>query len=132
MYKFENLEVWHLALEYTDMVYKITEKLPKSEDYNLKSQTVRAATSIALNIAEGSTGQTNAEFARFITMAVRSCIEVIACLILIKQRGYIDKKMYSEVYEFGGRVFAKLQALKKSLLRTADHRQRTTDHRQRT
>ena len=51
-YKFEQLEVWQLAMEYIDAIYVLAEKLPRSEDYNLKSQIVRAATSVARNIAE--------------------------------------------------------------------------------
>jgi four helix bundle protein len=50
-YKFEQLEVWKLALEYVDLVYGIAEKLPSFEEYNLKSQIVRAGTGIALNTA---------------------------------------------------------------------------------
>jgi four helix bundle protein len=65
MHKFEQLEVWVLAIEYTDMCYTIAEGLPKHEDYNLTSQIRRAAVSVALNIAEGSTGQSDAEQARF-------------------------------------------------------------------
>ena len=64
-YKFERLEVWQLALEYIDRMYDLADRLPSSEEYNLKSQLRRAATSIALNIAEGSTGQSDAEQARF-------------------------------------------------------------------
>jgi four helix bundle protein len=37
-FKFEKLEVWQLALDYIDLVYQITEDLPRSEEYNLKSQ----------------------------------------------------------------------------------------------
>lgn len=59
-YKFEQLEVWRLALE-DRFDLCVGEKLPRSEDFNLKSQVTRAATSIALNIAEGSTGQSNVE-----------------------------------------------------------------------
>jgi len=69
MFKFENLEIWKLSLDYVDLVYKLTEKLPKTEEYNLKSQMVRAATSVSLNIAEGSMGQTNSEQSRFLGMA---------------------------------------------------------------
>jgi four helix bundle protein len=65
MYKFEKLDVWKLALEYVDLIYEMGDCLPRSEEYNLKSQIIRAATSVALNIAEGSTGQTNPEQARF-------------------------------------------------------------------
>lgn len=43
-YKFEGLEVWQLALEYLDTIYTIAERLPRAEEYNLKSQIVRAAT----------------------------------------------------------------------------------------
>lgn len=71
-YKFEQLDVWKLSLEYVDTIYLLAEKLPKSEEYNLKSQIVRAATSISLNIAEGSTEQSDAEQARFLGFAIRS------------------------------------------------------------
>ena len=78
-FKFEQLQVWDLALEYIDLVYEIAEQLPRSEEYNLKSQIKRAATSVALNIAEGSTGQTDAEQARFLGLALRSLLETVAC-----------------------------------------------------
>jgi hypothetical protein len=55
-YKFEDLEVWPLALEYTDHVYQIAGQLPDHERFNLAERMKRAANSIALNIAEGSTG----------------------------------------------------------------------------
>ncbi len=82
-YKFEQLDVWNLSLEYIDTIYGLAEKLPKSEEYNLKSQIIRAVTSISLNIAEGSTGQSDAEQARFLGMAIRSLIETVACQHII-------------------------------------------------
>jgi four helix bundle protein len=74
-FKFEKLEVWDLSLEYVDEVYSLSSNLPVDENYNLKSQIRRAATSISLNIAEGSTGQTNPEQNRFLGYALRSLIE---------------------------------------------------------
>lgn len=68
-FKFEKLEVWQLALDYIDITYEIAGQLPRSEEYNLKSQILRAATSVALNIAEGSTSQTDVEQARFLGLA---------------------------------------------------------------
>jgi len=70
MYKFEKFEVWQLALDYIDLIYDLVKELPRSEEFNLKSQITRAATSVALNIAEGSTGQTDPEQARFLGMAI--------------------------------------------------------------
>jgi hypothetical protein len=72
--KFEKPEVWRLALEYIDATYEIANQLPRGEEYNLRSHMVRAATSVALNIAEGSTGQTDAEQARFLGLARRSLL----------------------------------------------------------
>jgi four helix bundle protein len=115
-YKFEQLEVWKLSLEYMNLTYLLAEKLPKSEEYNLKSQIIRAATSISLNIAEGSTGQTNAEQARFLGMAIRSLIETVACQHIIQQRGYVqDENLLKRIYEESQLLAKKLQNFRKAL-----------------
>lgn len=115
-YKFERLEVWQLALEYIDLIYAIAEQLPRSEEYNLKSQMVRAATGIALNIAEGSTGQSDAEQGRFLGLAIRSLVETVACQQLIKRRQYLnDPEPLRNAYRFSEKLFAKLQAFRASL-----------------
>jgi four helix bundle protein len=114
-FKFEKLEVWQLSLEYVDRIYEIADKLPDKERHNLRSQMIRSATSVCLNIAEGSTGQTDPEFGRFVGIAIRSCIEVIACLHLAKRRRYIDEEVFSQAYEFGEKLSVKLQALRKKL-----------------
>ena len=72
-YKFQKLQVYQLALGYVDEVYILSRQLPERERFNLCSQVERAATSIALNIAEGSTGQSDAEQNRFLGFALRSC-----------------------------------------------------------
>lgn len=78
-FKFENLKVWQRAIDLSGEIYELTESFPKKELYVLTSQIQRASDSIALNIAEGSTGQTNPEFKRFLAIALRSAIEVV-CL----------------------------------------------------
>ena len=94
----------------------MADKLPEHEEYNLKSQIKRAANSIALNIAEGSTSQTDAEQARFLNMAIRSLIETVACQHLINQRNYLtDPKILRWAYKESGTLFAKLQAFRRSL-----------------
>ena len=61
-FKFENLKVWQLSLELTDEIDSVAQKFPQHELYSLSSQIRRAANSVSLNIVEGSTGLTNAEF----------------------------------------------------------------------
>lgn len=114
-YKFQRLEIYQLSLQYVDLIYGLTDKLPKSEDFNLKSQANRAATSVVLNIAEGSTSQSDAEQARFLGMAVRSLLETVACQDLMLQRKYIQETDLYSVHELGTKIFAKTQAMRRSL-----------------
>ncbi len=116
MHKFEKLEVWQLALEYADLCYSIAEQLPPLEKYNLADQLRRAAVSVALNIAEGSTGQTDREQARFLGLAIRSLLETVACQHLINRRGYLDDPtMLRQAYQASERLVAKLQALRRAV-----------------
>jgi four helix bundle protein len=114
-FKFEKLEIWQLSVELTDMVYALTDTLPNTERFNLRTQTQRAATSVSLNIAEGSTGQTNAQQVKFLSYANRSVIEVVACVRLMLRREYISDDQYKEIYQFCDHLSMKIQAMRKHL-----------------
>ncbi len=118
MYKFEKLEIWQLSLEYSDIIYELADQLPKREEFNLKSQIIRATTSVSLNIAEGSTGQSDAEQNRFLGMALRSLIETVACQHLIQRRKYIENLKLEKTYKLSEKLFAKLNAFRRALLKT--------------
>lgn len=115
-FKFEKLEVWRMSLEYADLIYAIAETLPRSEDYNLKSQITRAATSVAFNIAEGSQGQTDAEQARFLGLALRSLVETVACQHLISRRKLlVDAQPLRDAYRQAEELAAKLQVFRSTI-----------------
>ena len=115
-FKFEKLEVWQLSLDYIDLMYEIADKLPQDERYNLRSQMIRAATSVALNIAEGSTGQTDSEQARFLGLAIRSPLETVTCQHLINRRGYLsDATELREAYRRADALAMKLQAMRRAI-----------------
>jgi len=116
MFKFEKLEVYQLSLGYCDLIYNLASQLPQVEEYNLKSQMRRAATSIVLNIAEGSTGQTNPEQVRFLSMALRSLYEIVACQHLVQRRGYLQSnELLDQVYRQSEVLARKIQAMRNSL-----------------
>jgi len=116
MHKFEKLEVWQLSLAYADLCYEIADQLPEDEKYNLASQLKRAAVSVSLNIAEGSTSQTDKEQTRFLSIAIRSVIETVACQHLINRRDYLSKKeILRNAYSASEKLVAKLQALRNAL-----------------
>ena len=115
MYKFQRLTVYQLALDYLDNVYTMSSRLLSSEQFNLRSQIERASTSIVLNIAEGSTGQSNAEQNRFLGLALRSYMETVACWDLIERRAYLTPTDLVAIRDAGHDLFVKLQAFRNSL-----------------
>lgn len=98
-FKFENLKIWQKAFDLSDEIHLAALKFPKIELFSLASQIKRAADSVVLNICEGSTGLSNAEFARFLNISLRSAIEVAGCLMLAKKRNYIDEENFKKLYD---------------------------------
>lgn len=97
-FRFENLKVFQSAAELSNKTDRLTEQFPKKEMFSLSSQVKRAADSVVLNIAEGSTGQSKPEFKRFPGIALRSGVEVVACLYLAFTRKYINEEEYKNLY----------------------------------
>lgn len=114
-FKFEKLKVWQKALDVADEIDKMAKSFPKEEIYVLTSQVKRVADSISMNIAEGSTGQSNPEFKRFLTYALRSDIEVVNCLHLALRRGYINNETFDQHYKSCEEILIMISALIKSL-----------------
>lgn len=111
-FRFEELKVWQIALRLSNEIDIMVKKFPKEELYSLCSQMKRAADSVVLNIAEGSTGQSKAEFKRFLGIALRSAIEVVSCLFISQARKYIadeEFKKYYDDYELLCKMITKLR-----------------------
>ena len=114
-FKFEKLIVWQKAADLSERVNEVVKKFPKNEMYILTSQFKRAADSISLNIAEGSTGQSNAEFNRFLGYALRSDVEVVSCLHLASRRKYLSQEEFQELYRYCEELLVMINALRSSL-----------------
>ena len=82
MQDFRNLSVWRKSHALTVDVYRMSRTLPKDEQYNLISQIRRACVSIEANIAEGCGRGSDADFARFLQIAMGSATE-LECHLLI-------------------------------------------------
>ena len=82
MKDFRKLSVWQKAHELTLMVYQATRSFPREVLYGLTSQLRRGATSIPSNIAEGCGRGSDADFGRFLQMALGSASEVEYQLLL--------------------------------------------------
>ncbi|MBR9845123.1 MAG: four helix bundle protein [Algicola sp.] len=97
-FKFEDLKVYNKSLDFVDFIYKTCEGFPKTERYALSSQFTRAAVSIALNIAEGSS-DTDKQFNRFLQMALDSVNECVVCSTISERQNYISSKTNNEIRE---------------------------------
>jgi four helix bundle protein len=98
-FKFEKLIIWQKAMDFGELINSMSSKFPKKEIFNLSSQICRAVDSIALNISEGSIGQTNLEFKKFVGYSIRSLAEVVTCLHKAKRRDYISEDEFLKHYE---------------------------------
>jgi len=114
-FKFEKLIVWQKAVDLASEVHELTKTFPKDELFILTAQIKRAADSVSLNIAEGSTGQSNAEFNKFLGYALRSDIEVVGCLYLAQKRNLVKQDDFSKLYNQCEEILAMLNSLRKTL-----------------
>lgn len=94
MKDFRTLKVWEKAHRLTLRIYKVTKAFPKNERYGLVSQIRRASVSIPANIAEGCGRDGDAEFARFLQIAMGSASELEYHLLLSRDLSYIQTSDY--------------------------------------
>ena len=83
MQSYKELTVWQKSCELVVAIYRLTTKLPTTEQFGLKSQMQRAAVSIPSNIAEGFNRRTVADNRNFIRIAFASGAELETQLYLI-------------------------------------------------
>ncbi len=95
-FNFEELQVYQKALKFISEVYQLTNTFPKEEIYRLNSQYIRAAVSIALNIAEG-TGSSNAQFNRYLQIAQAFIKECVVCSTIARSQNYITPEQDIDV-----------------------------------
>jgi len=88
---YKELEVWRVAMDLAESVYKFTRNFPKEELFGLTSQIRRAAVSIPSNIAEGASRAGSKEFLHFLHIARGSASELETQLLLAEKLGYVTK-----------------------------------------
>lgn len=111
----EQLEVYHLALGFVSEVYRLSETFPKSEQFGLTNQLRRAATSVALNIAEGKGRGSDWDFAKFLYQSRGSLLESVSALQISVKLGFAGLDQIEALLAEAGRINAKLNALINSL-----------------
>jgi len=114
MFNFEKLEVYQESLILSDEIYKMTKKFPSKEVFGLTSQLRRAAVSIPVNIAEGSSRHKK-EFKHFLLIARGSCYECVALIDIAKRQNYITETKASNLYDELTVLSKRINSLRKSI-----------------
>jgi four helix bundle protein len=91
--------VWKNSHRLTLEVYRLTPKFPRSERFGLSAQLRRAASSIAVNIAEGAGRRSPPDYARFLDISLGSANETEYLLTLAHELGLLDPETFLELMD---------------------------------
>lgn len=116
MKRFEDLEVYQKAFEFSIKIYKVTNS--KTFDHNIKNQIQRASISIAINITEGFELQSNKQFVKFLYISKGSSGEVRSLLRICERLQMIEsskaQELINEVEEISKQLSKFINYLNKS------------------
>ncbi len=115
MFKFEKLDVWHAAIEFSDIVYRLTRSFPTDERFGLTQQMRRAAVSIAANLAEGSSRNSSNDFARFVEIANGSLMETISHAAIAHRQQFLIENDFRLLYDKAESIGRMMTNLRKTL-----------------
>ncbi len=99
MQKLENLNIWKESMQLVEKVYRLMNKMPQEEKFNLNSQIKRCSVSIPSNIAEGAGRNTAPDFNRFLALANGSSFELKTQLLLAEKMEFLKSEDLKEVFE---------------------------------
>lgn len=112
---FKDLNTWKEGHKLVLQIYKITKSFPKKETFALIDQILRAVVSITSNIAEGFGRRGMKEKIQFYYLAQSSLTEVQNQLIIAKDVGYMNERVFDELWAQTITVHKLLTGLIKSL-----------------
>ena len=90
MKEYRHLKVWGRSHQLTLEMYRVSRTFPANETFGITSQLRRAAASIPANIAEGCGRDGDADFRRFLTIALGSACELDYFVLLATELGYLS------------------------------------------
>lgn len=90
MHNFKELKIWQESMLLTKQVFNLSTKFPSEDKFGLTQQIRRAVVSIPSNISEGTSRDSQKDFARFLSIALGSCFELETQLMLIRDLNIIE------------------------------------------
>jgi four helix bundle protein len=109
--KHKSLAVYAAVRELTKEVYRISMLLPGEEKFNMVPQIRRAALSVKLNLAEGSTRKSEIERKRFYEISRGSVVEIDAVIETAVDLNYFQIEELKILSECLNKCFAMLSKM---------------------
>lgn len=91
---YRKLILWQEAKNLVLLVYKLTDTLPKSEEFGLKSQMRRAAVSVLANITEGWLRRSVRDKQRYLEISEGSLLELDCEAEVVYEVGFWNEERY--------------------------------------
>lgn len=118
MSDYRKLLVWQKAKQLAVEVYRVVGATAVGRDFGLRDQVLRAAVSIASNIAEGYSRESKEDRTRFLTIARGSCAELETQLFTAEEAGLLAARPAAALRESSEEVSRMLHSLRKSIRST--------------
>jgi four helix bundle protein len=107
----QKLDIYTFSKSFVLESYKLTKILPPDEKFGMISQIRRAALSVHLNIAEGSSRKSELERKRYYEISRGSIIEIDAAIDIANELGYLNNYDLHKLGESMLRCFKLLSGL---------------------
>ena len=95
--QFMKLKAWQVAYRVALDVYRLVDRLPRSDLYSLGGQLQRSALSMPTNIAEGTARRGARDKARFYTIAKSSGEELKSLLLFARDLGRLSPAVFDHL-----------------------------------
>ena len=105
------LNVYQFSQELALECYKVTKHFPPDERFAMTQQIRRAATSVHLNIAEGSSRKSLAERKRYFEISRGSVIEIDSAIGIAYKLDYINMEQIENLGEYIIKTFKLLSGM---------------------
>lgn len=115
MQDFRRLRVWQKSHDLALATYAFAATIRHPRDYCLRDQLIRAAVSVAANIAEGCGRAGDRELRRFLRVSLGSATELEYHLLLARDLGLLPERTYEQLTAAAVEVKRMLAGLAKRL-----------------
>jgi four helix bundle protein len=112
---YKDLLVWQRSMDLVEAVYRVTARLPASEQFGLTAQMRRSAISIPSNLAEGYGRQATGEYRHHLSFSRGSLLELETQAMLCLRLKYLTEdqlnpilKEIAEISKMLGSLISKL------------------------